>query len=378
MTWPMATMPRIEQIRLYRLKVPLQVPYRLAFGLVEHFDTIVVECASGDGATGLGEATVLTGYTDETIDDSWAAAGTIADELAALDTGAARHRLDQLLPERPFVSTAFGTALEMLAGSPHLRMGAATAVPILAVLNATGEAALREEIERLLAAGYRTLKVKVGFGVDKDAAHVALVQRILGGRAQIRLDANQGYSAAQGVAFVRTLDPAGIELFEQPCAAGDWDSHMAVARESRVPMMLDESIYGMADIERAAALEAAAYIKLKLMKLGSLEALAQALARIRSLGMEPVLGNGVACDLGCWMEACIAARHIRNAGEMNGFLKPRGALLATPLDVRDGAIQLDPAFSPRLARERMEPFIVASRDAARGALRRAADYIVEQ
>ena len=54
------------------------------------------------------------------------------------------------------------------------------------------------------------------------------------------------------------------------------------------------------------------------MKLGSLAALARGLERIRELGMEPVLGNGVATEIGCWMEACVARSHIRNAGEMNG------------------------------------------------------------
>lgn len=351
---------RFDRIDLFRLRVPLTAPYKLAFGPVEHFDTIIVECIMQDGARGLGEATVLTGYTDETIEDSWQAARALAEELVALDADAAMRCVRRILPERPFTATAFGTALEMTAGSAHLRLERETAVPILAVLGASGEDALRAEIEALLGAGYRTLKLKVGFDADADSAKVALVQRLARGRAMIRLDANQGYSADQGVSFVRALDPAGIELFEQPCAAGDWDSHLAVARAAGVPMMLDESIYGIADIDRAAALRAAAYVKLKLMKLGSLEDLAQSIARIRNLGMKPVLGNGVACDVGCWMEACIAARHIDNAGEMNGFLKPRAALLASPLEVRDGAIRVPAAFEPRLARERMDDCIVAS------------------
>jgi hypothetical protein len=94
------------------------------------------------------------------------------------------------------------------------------------------------------------------------------------------------------------------------------------------------------------------------MKLGSLDALGHALERIRALGMKPVLGNGVACDLGCWMEACVAARHIDNAGEMNGFLRARAGLLAQPLEVRSGALVLKPGFEARLARERLAPFIV--------------------
>jgi L-alanine-DL-glutamate epimerase-like enolase superfamily enzyme len=121
-------------------------------------------------------------------------------------------------------------------------------------------------------------------------------------------------------------------------------------------MMLDESIYGIDDIDRAAELSAARYIKVKLMKLGTLERLAAAIARIKALGMRAVLGNGVACDLGCWMEACVAARTIDNAGEMNGFLKARSGLLTTPLEFEDGAIVLRTGFAPRLDHERIAPY----------------------
>ena len=363
----------LDRIIVRRLEVPLVAPYRLAFGAVKHFDSLVAECIARDGRTGLGEATVLTGYTDETIDDSWRAMRELATELVVLDTAAALRRLDSIVRDRPFVATAFGSALEMLEGSAHLRIDRETPVPILGLLGATGEEAMRDELERLLAAGYRTIKVKIGFDVTKDIEHVRTAQRLAHGRAAIRVDANQGYTADEGIAFARALDPAGIELFEQPCAAGDWDAHLAVARAANVPMMLDESIYAIADIERAAELGAASYIKVKLMKLGTLDALAGAIERIRSLGMKPVLGNGVACDLGCWMEACVAARHIDNAGEMNGFLKARTRLLTEPLELRDGALRLKPGFAPRLDLERLKPFIAEThREGGRGyRLRRA-------
>jgi L-alanine-DL-glutamate epimerase-like enolase superfamily enzyme len=125
-------------------------------------------------------------------------------------------------------------------------------------------------------------------------------------------------------------------------------------------MMLDESIYGLEDIERAARLGAARYIKLKLMKMGSLELLAQGIRRIRELGMEPVLGNGVACEVGCWMEACVARTLIANAGEMNGFLKPVTRLLADPLPFRDGALILDAGYAPRLDADAVSRCTVAT------------------
>lgn len=348
------------RLRVHRLRVPLTTPYRLAFGALDAFDTILVECGDGAGRVGLGEATVLTGYTDETIEDSWRAARELVQALAPLGACERRERVLPLAAQRPFLATAFLTAFEMLDDSPLLRIASDVHVPILALLNASDETALHEEFERLYGAGYRTFKVKVGFDPREDLAHVAQVQAVVAGRAAIRIDANQAYSAADGVAFVRALDPAGIELFEQPCAAGDWQAHLEVARAAEVPMMLDESIYGLADIERAAALRAAAFVKVKLMKLGTLAALAQALERIRALGMKPVLGNGVACDLGCWMEACVAARHVDNAGEMNGFLKARTRLLDEPLEVRGGAIRLRAGYRPRLDRDRVEPFILES------------------
>lgn len=360
-------MDHLDRIAAYRLQVPLTKPYRLAFGVVEHYDTLVVEAMGRDGRRGLGEATVLTGYTDETIGDCWRIALAIAQELCGRDMRAARSRLAKLAATHPFTATAFGTALEMVDGSPMLRVPESTPVPLVGLLDAEDEATMASETERLLAAGYRTLKFKVGFDPAVDAARVKMAQNAVRGRAGIRIDANQGYTAEQGITFVRALDPEGIELFEQPCPARDWDSHLAVAKTTTVPLMLDESIYSMADIEKAAALKCASYIKVKLMKLVTLDALAHAIERIRELGMKPVLGNGVACDLGCWLEGLVAARHIDNAGEMNGFLKARSPLLADPLAFRDGALQLKAGYVPRLdpeslARHRIDSFDCAARD----------------
>jgi len=354
----------LDRVTVYRLRVPLLVPYRLAFGPVDYFDTIIAEAIDRDGRSGFGEATILTGYTDETIEGSWNAAKQFAANFAAspgasAETSAQRE-IASLGEKFPFTATAFGTALEMLGGSDLLSLPSNLEVPLVGLLNAKDEETMHGEVRQLLDAGYRTIKVKIGFNVAKDILLVKAVQRVVNGRAAIRLDANQGYTADQGVAFVSALDPEGIELFEQPCAAGDWDAHLAVARASGVPMMLDESIYGIADIDKAAELEAAAYIKVKLMKLITLDALAKAIDRIKALGMKPVLGNGVACDPGCWMEGCIAARMIGNAGEMNGFLKARTPLLKDRLEFRDGAMRLPAGFRPRLDAGRIREHLVDS------------------
>jgi L-alanine-DL-glutamate epimerase-like enolase superfamily enzyme len=341
-------MPVIEKVALHRLRIPLFKPYRLSFGAVENYEVIVAEITDRNGCAGLGEANIITGYTDETIDDGWRAAREFAARIARMDSAAAKSETHKFGELYPFTASAFGTALEMLESPPLLTVDRATPVPLLGLLNSTEEDTIHTEFSTLLADGFRTIKIKVGFDAKADAQFVRNVQKIVNGRAKIRIDANQGYSADEGVAFVNSITPQDIELFEQPCAAGDWDAHLAVVRAAGVPMMLDESIYGLADIDKAAALKAAAYIKVKLMKLVTLDALVHAIARIRDRGMKPVLGNGVACDLGCWLEACVAAKHIDNAGEMNGFLKPHANLLTQALTFREGAMWLQPDYNAQL------------------------------
>ena len=349
------------ELRAWLLRLALETPYKLAFGPVEALDTVIVRMTGAGGAQGYGEATLLTGYTDETIEGTWQKVAEILGALRSpwFDLAAA---LDGLDATHPFLTTAFRTAGEMAAGSPRLCLESPARVPILGLLQGDTPQRLQAEVETLLARGYRTLKVKVGFDAVPDARIVAAVQRAVAGRARIRIDANQGYDAAAAIDFVSRLSSESIELFEQPCAALDWEAHagvVPVARDRGIALMLDESIYTEREIDRAAQSRAAEFIKVKLMKFCSLERLEAAIARIRALGLKPVLGNGVATDIGCWMEACVAARHIDNAGEMNGFLKPRERLLADPLVFRDGAIELPARWRPRIEAAALDRLAVA-------------------
>jgi L-alanine-DL-glutamate epimerase-like enolase superfamily enzyme len=350
-------MMNIEEVQVSRLRIPLAQAYKLALGSVVHFDTLLV-MAVIDGRRGFGEATILSGYTDETIEDSWKLAQGLCGRIARLSCDAACAVLDgELLHTAPFTVTAFRTALEMANGEPLLKSGTRTHVPLVFGINATDPAGIEREIEGALAAGYRTLKIKAGFAIEADLARIRLIQSLNRGRASLRVDANQGYSRDDGCAFARRVSPDSVELLEQPCHAKDWDAAAAVAAVTAVPLMLDESIYSMNDIDRAARL-GAGFVKLKLMKFGSLRRLERGLRRIREVGMRSVLGNGVASDIGCWMEACVARTTIDNAGEMNGYLRQRESILTNPIPVQTGAMRLDPYYVPQLAQERIEALTV--------------------
>ena len=206
-------------------------------------------------------------------------------------------------------TTALACAIEVLEDHPLLDCDNDTTLPLLTPINAIDQAGIEKEIEAWLAQGFRTFKVKVGKDVASDLARVKIIQNAVGNRATLRLDANRAFDRDNGMRFASALDPAGIELFEQPCDSDDWDANAAVAAVSTVPLMLDEPICSLADIERAAGIKGVRLCKLKLKRFGSLDRLHEGLTRVRACGMEPVLGDGLGSEVQSWLEACVAREH---------------------------------------------------------------------
>lgn len=339
---------KLGGFELYQLRLPLTVPYKVSSKTIRELTPIVIRVRDTNGAEGWGEAQISKGYTTETIEGGWQFCCERAQRLSSATLDGARCEIEKSVDQHPNAASAMLAALDMLVHDSLLSVESPQNIPLLAPCQAHELAEITDEVEELLIEGFRTLKVKVGFDWADDLSRVFAIQDIVDGRASIRLDANRGFTREEGVAFASRLDPTGIELFEQPCATEDWDSNAAVAASSRVPIMLDESIYSKSDIVRASAIPGVRFVKLKLKKIGSVQALRAALARIRDLGLEPVLGDGVATDLGCWMEACVAAREITNAGEMNGFLKTKDQLFINRIPFSKGCIALEPQFWPTI------------------------------
>ena len=344
----------IHAVTVRVARIPLHTPYRVSGMEFHHFEPIIVEMWDGDGRYGFGEAVISEGYSPESFDDGLRYCRDVAPHLVGKRPDDARTLLEAGIADYPTAASTLFSALDVLAGHPLLDVPETTRVPLLDPVHSHEPDALADELESLVARGFRTLKVKVGFDVDADLERVAAIQTLLDGRAEIRLDANRGFSREEGCRFATALEPRGIQLFEQPCASEDWESNAAVARVSTVPVMMDESIYGFEDIDRAAAMEGVGFVKLKLKKLSSVDRLREGLERIRAAGLVPVMGDGVATEICCWIEACVARVTLDNAGEMNGYLKLVEPLFTEPLPFDDGAIVLEPGYRPRPDPERLE------------------------
>ena len=342
---------KLREITLRKVCLPLIRPYVLSYRTFDEFEPIIVEVRDGDGRVGWGEGHISPGSSSETREGGWAFCNEQATKIVGMASADAKAIVAAGMEESKVAATALLTAVEMLEGHPMLKIADEARLPLLTPFNSTAPKDIETEVERRLDEGFRTFKIKVGKDAPADLARVQAIQRTIDGRATMRLDANRAYTETDGSRFASGLDPSGIELFEQPCHSDDWNANANVAKVSTVPIMLDEPICGLDDIERAADIPNVGFCKLKLKRFGSLDGLKLALEQVRALGMEPVLGDGISSELQCWMEGCVARHVIRNAGEFNGFLKPKVRLFAEPLRFDAGALVLDAGYTPAIDRK---------------------------
>jgi len=336
---------KLQDLTLRMVRLPLIQPYVLSYRTFTEFEPIIVEVRDADGRIGWGEGHISPGSSSETREGGWEFCREHAATAVGKDTVEAKAMIVANLDTSKVAATALLTAIEMLEDHPLLRIDREVRLPLLTPFNSSTP---EEEVEQRLRNGFRTFKIKVGKDADADAKRVKAIQHAIASRAKMRIDANRAYAEADASRFASCLDPSGIELFEQPCHSDDWDANARVAKVSTVPIMLDEPICGLGDIERAADIPNVGFCKLKLKRFGSLDALKQALERVRELGMEPVLGDGISSELQCWMEGCVARHVIRNAGEFDGFLKPKVRLFAEPLRFAAGDLVLAVGYTPTI------------------------------
>ena len=350
---------KITALTLRRLCLPLIRPYRLSYRTFEEFEPYLIEVADDSGRTGFADGHISPGSSAETREGGWTFMREHIPQMLGRDARTAKATVLAHFEDSKVATTALACAIEVLEDHPLLDCDGDTTLPLLTPINAIDQAGIEKEIEAWLAQGFRTFKVKVGKDVAADLARVAIIQKAVGNRATLRLDANRAFNRDDGMRFASALDPTGIELFEQPCDSEDWDANAAVAAVSTVPLMLDEPICTLDDIERAAGIKGVRLCKLKLKRFGSLDRLHEGLTRVRTCGMEPVLGDGLGSEVQSWLEACVARSTIRNAGEFNGFLKPKDRLLDPPLPFANGAIQMPKGYRPALDRVAIEKFTTA-------------------
>lgn len=281
----------------------LRNPFRLSYGVSETRRAFWVRLADD---AGWGEAAIppYYGVADAAMIATWEAAARCPAPLPdALDGISAWIGEAGPAPARCALDLALHDRLARRAGVPlHALLGLPPPRPL--PTSFTIAIAGPEEMARLAAEATRYPILKIKLGSDDDAARLAAV-RAARPDAILRVDANAGWSAEEAVARLRQLARFGLEMIEQPVGRHDIAGMGYVQAHADLPVIADESVQSLADVEALAAVGVRG-INLKLQKVGGLGPGLRILRRARELGLAVLLGCMIETSLGVTAMAHLA------------------------------------------------------------------------
>jgi muconate cycloisomerase len=307
----------VAKIEPIPVSLPMLKPVIMAGEEVRRADNVLVRLQADNGLTGWGEAAAAPTMTGETTASMVAAVHYLAPALAgraAQDIAGALAAMDGRMYGNHGAKAAIEIALHDLVGRATQRPAHAllgerrrSCTTILGVIGGGDLAGDLRDAGKKKRDGFAAFKIKVGVDTPaRDAQRTRQICELLGSDVLISADANQGFSAAEAVAFVRAAAGCGLDFFEQPVAAHDLAGMAAVAAATDIAIGADEGIHCAADIARHHERNAARGVSLKAIKLGGMRAVVDAARLCERLRMHV----NVSCKTGESSIACAAALHV--------------------------------------------------------------------
>ncbi|MBX6312316.1 MAG: dipeptide epimerase [Isosphaeraceae bacterium] len=353
---------RLRALDLFHVALPLKKPIRHASHERAASDSLIVRATLADGTFGFGEGVPRSYVTGETIESAFSMLASF-DAARALgdpeDFAAVVRRLGMFtLPEiqadpRGKAGNAARCALELAILDAYGRRFGASISQALRLDEAAGglltnapspvrysgaitaESDRKERISawKMRLYGFQQVKVKVGVAGQDDPKRLERLRRILGRRMDIRLDANEAWSAAEVVDRVAPLIRFTPTALEQPVPHAEVDALAELRPRLGVPVMLDESLCGYPDAVRAIERGTADLFNVRLSKCGGIGPT----LRIIALAQRAELGVQLGCHPGETGLLSAAGRHL--AANIRGLRYVEGSydrhVLAENLTVED-------------------------------------------
>ncbi len=280
---------KIDEIELYRLRLPLAEPFIISGGAMHERESLVVRLVESGGAEGWGECPpfALPFYSEETVESA-------RDLLERVLIPRLRGRefetpeavdaeLSRGVRGNPFARAGLETAAWDLVASVHHSSLAALlgqalgvtpnlTVPCGVALGIPSDGSidtLRLRVLDALDAGYRRVKIKIMPGWDE--APVRAVAGLLAGTGiPLTVDANGGYAWPAGLGALRAIDDVGLLYIEQPLAPDELLGHVRLCRELATPICVDETLKSAAIARQIVELNGPKIWNIKVHRVGGL------------------------------------------------------------------------------------------------------------
>jgi muconate cycloisomerase len=322
---------RVKEITAWQVRIPLTKPIQHASHTRTETDNILVRVILDDGTVGFGEGVPREYVTGETIESALALlkqsdlSSQMEDcaDFAAATALAERIRLAPIPgDERGCQGNGARCAIELAlldAFGKHFHEPVSTVTKMAAPelyeprkhVRYSGAITSSQGMKARFAAwkmwiyGFRQLKIKVGIVGQNDVDRVRAIRRRVGRKMDVRVDANEAWTADNASQRILELKPFNITAVEQPLPHEQAAALREVRRQVGVPIMLDESLCGMVDAVKSVEGATCDLFNLRLSKCGGFIAS----LRLAQFAKKHNLGYQLGCQVGETAVLSAAGRH---------------------------------------------------------------------
>lgn len=303
---------KIKEIEIIPYKIPYVTPVKIATGILETADNVLVKIITDDGKIGIGETQplpIFQGCSEtqksvvQVIKHSYE---PVLIGRNPFDIERIMYDLDAAVRGALYAVTAISDALydlvakalniplyQYLGGLFHNK------IEMVWSIGMKSTAEMEDEARRVLKEGYRKIKIKVGSpDPAEDIEHAFAVKKILGKDISFRVDANGGYNFKDAFNVIRALDDLKLEFVEQPLPVWDYEGLSKLSTCVNVPLMADESCNSVQSAFELARRQAVAVFDIKLAKNGGIYHARKIAAIAQAANIPLYAGNQPASSVG--------------------------------------------------------------------------------
>jgi mandelate racemase len=334
---------RIRSVDARAVIAPLDPPIRTASGHVTQAPIVLIDLTTDEGIVGHAYLFSYQTFTLAPLRDLVIALGECVkgEPVAPVDLDNALRARMTLFGTRGLQGMALSgldmaawDALAVRAGVPLATLlgGRPRPIPAYNSLGMIPPAEARDAAAKTVAAGFKALKVKIGWPtLAEDLAVVRAARKVLGDDVALMVDFNQSLTQPEAIRRGRVLDGEGVAWIEEPVRADDYRGAAEVAAQVATPIQIGENFNGPYEMELALSLGASDLVMPDPQQIGGVTGWLRAAALAQTAG--------VPCSSHIFIEVSAHLLAVTPTCHYIEYLDPVGPVLAEPLRPVDGMIQ---------------------------------------
>ncbi len=258
--------------------IKLNNPFKTSLGEIRERKGFIISLKSSSTAEGIGEAAPLPEFGSESYEDDERVLEDIRLKLK-LDLNNLVPSIEESLSDfnhLPALRSGVEQAiLNLICLERKTTLSELFNVPVARNISVNGIIGLLDKDEAVIkakelkAAGFRTIKIKVGRKNFEDDFEIIKNIRIETGKnINLRLDANGKWNTNKAASYLKKLEQFDIEYIEQP--VNSISNFAEISKGTAIPLAADESLRSYKDATNIINNNLAPVLILKPMMLGGL------------------------------------------------------------------------------------------------------------